>query len=110
MKNMANNLNEALISMGYRKYNPNKSFWCKPFGYSLVLVYVQDNHVIVKLIYSYKNLAQVYSSSEFDIEDNTDILEELKYSECEVMEKYHEMGDKISHFGFFTPMDKINLF
>lgn len=27
-------LKEALVSMGYRKVEPNKSLWMKPFGFS----------------------------------------------------------------------------
>lgn len=26
-------LKEALVSMGYRKVEPNKSLWMKPFGF-----------------------------------------------------------------------------
>ena len=110
MMNMKNNLNDALMSMGYRKYNPNKSFWCKPFCFSLLSIYVEDNHVLMKLIYSYKGQPEVWFHSEFDIEDDTDILKALKLSECEVMEKYHEMGDYDSNFEFLTLLDKVNLF
>ena len=56
---MINNLNEALVSMGYRKLEPNKPFWLKPFCFSVIAVRVENNHVIMRLLYNYNNKTEI---------------------------------------------------
>ena len=50
------NLKEALVSMGYRKLDLNKPFWLKPFCFSVIAVRVENNHVIMRLLYNYNNV------------------------------------------------------
>ena len=109
---MINNLNEALVSMGYRKLESNKPFWLKPFCFSVIVVRVENNHVIMRLLYNYNNKTEIWSESVFDIEDNTnDILRELKLSECELIEKYNpEIGSMNTNFEFLSMVDQANLF
>ena len=109
---MINNLNEALVSMGYRKLEPNKPFWLKPFCFSVIAVRVENNHVIMRLLYNYNNKTEIWSESVFDIEDdNNDILRELKLSECELIEKYNpEIGSMNTNFEFLSIVDQANLF
>ena len=109
---MINNLNEALISMGYRKFELNKPFWLKPFCFSVIVVKVENNHVIMRLLYNYNNKTEIWSESVFDIEDDTnDILRELKLSECELIEKYNpEIGSMNTNFEFLSIVDQANLF
>ena len=109
---MINNLNEALVSMGYRKLESNKPFWLKPFCFSVIAARVENNHVIMRLLYNYNNKTEIWSESVFDIEDDTnDILRELKLSECELMEKYNpEIGSMNTNFEFLSIVDQANLF
>lgn len=112
---MINNLNEALVSMGYRKLEPNKPFWFKPFCFSTIGVRVENNHVIMRLLYNYNNKTEIWSESVFDIEDDTniyddDILRELKLSECELIENYNpEIGSMNTNFEFLSMVDQANL-
>ena len=109
---MINNLNEALVSMGYRKLDLNKPFWLKPFCFSVIAARVENNHVIMRLLYNYNNKTEIWSESVFDIEDDTnDILRELKLSECELIEKYNpEIGSMNTNFEFLSMVDQANLF
>ena len=113
---MINNLNEALVSMGYRKLEPNKPFWLKPFCFSVIAVRVENNHVIMRLLYNYNNKTEIWSESVFDIKGDTDIydddiLRELKLSECELIEKYNpEIGSMNTNFEFLSMADQANLF
>ena len=112
---MINNLNEALVSMGYRKLEPNKPFWLKPFCFSVIAARVENNHVIMRLLYNYNNKTEIWSESVFDIKGDTDIyddiLRELKLSECELIEKYNpEIGSMNTNFEFLSMVDQANLF
>ena len=108
---MINNLNEALVSMGYRKLEPNKPFWLKPFCFSVIAVRVENNHVIMRLLYNYNNKTEIWSESVFDIKGDDDILRELKLSECELIEKYNpEIGSMNTNFEFLSMVDQANLF
>ena len=52
---MMNNLNKALVSMGYRKVEPNKSLWMKPFGFSVIAIKIENNIVTMKILFNSKN-------------------------------------------------------
>ena len=56
---MMDNLNKALVSMGYRKVEPNKSLWMKPFGFSVITINVENNIVTMKLLFNHKNEIEV---------------------------------------------------
>lgn len=103
------NLKEALVSMGYRKLEPNKSLWMKPFGYSVIAIKVENNIVTMKLLCTY-NETEVWSGWEFNIENDTDILNGLKYGECELMKNFYPFSSSSdSKFDFLTKLDQANL-
>ena len=103
------NLKEALVSMGYRKLEPNKSLWMKPFGFSTIAIKVENNIVIMKLLCTY-NETEVWSGWEFNIENDTDILNGLKYGECELMKDFYPFSSSSdSKFDFLTRLDQANL-
>ena len=103
------NLKEALVSMGYRKLEPNKSLWMKPFGFSTIAIKVENNIVTMKLLCTY-NETEVWSGWEFNIENDTDILNELKYGECELMKDFYPFSSSSdSKFDFLTRLDQANL-
>ena len=103
------NLKEALVSMGYRKLEPNKSLWMKPFGFSTIAIKVENNIVTMKLLCTY-NETEVWSGWEFNIENDTDILKELKYGECELMKDFYPFSSSSdSKFDFLTRLDQANL-
>ena len=103
------NLKEALVSMGYRKLEPNKSLWMKPFGFSTIAIKVENNIVTMKLLCTY-NETEVWSGWEFNIENDTDILKELKYGECELMKDFYPFSSfPDSKFDFLTRLDQANL-
>lgn len=105
------NLINALVSMGYRKLNPNKQFWMKPIGYSTITIDIENNLVTMKLLYLYNKEIEVWSGYEFEIDemDIDDMLEELKYGECKLME--HQCTSSInSKFEFLTKLDQANIF
>lgn len=107
---MMNNLNKALVSMGYRKLEPNKSFWMKPFGYSVIAIKIENNIVTMKILFNSKNETEVWSKWEFNIENDTDILKELKYGECELMKNFYPFSSSPdSKFDFLTRLDQANL-
>ena len=107
---MMNNLNKALISMGYRKAEPNKSLWMKPFGFSVIAIKVENNIVTMKILFNSKNETEVWSGWEFNIENDTDILKELKYGECELMKDFYPFSSSPdSKFDFLTKLDQANL-
>ena len=107
---MINNLNEALVSMGYRKLEPNKPFWLKPFCFSVIAVRVENNHVIMRLLYNYNNKTEIWSGWEFNIENDTDILKGLKFGECELMKDFYPFSSSPdSKFDFLTKLDQANL-
>lgn len=56
---MMNNLNKALVSMGYGKLDPNKSLWMKPFGYSVIAIKIENNIVTMKILFNSKNKTEV---------------------------------------------------
>ena len=83
----------------------------KPFCFSVIAVRVENNHVIMRLLYNYNNKTEIWSESVFDIEDDNDILRELKLSECELIEKYNpEIGSINTNFEFLYMVDQANLF
>ena len=103
------NLKEALVSMGYRKLEPNKSLWMKPFGFSTIAIKVENNIVTMKLLFTYSE-TEVWSGREFNIENDTDILNELKYGECELMKDFYPFSSSSdSKFDFLTRLDQANL-
>lgn len=103
------NLKEALVSMGYRKLEPNKPLWMKPFGFSTIAIKVENNIVTMKLLFTYDK-TEVWSGREFNIENDTDILNELKYGECELMKDFYPFSSSPdSKFDFLTKLDQANL-
>ena len=103
------NLKEALVSMGYRKLEPNKPLWMKPFGFSTIAIKVENNIVTMKLLCTY-NETEVWSGWEFNIENDTDILNGLKYGECELMKDFYPFSSSSdSKFDFLTRLDQANL-
>ena len=103
------NLKEALVSMGYRKLEPNKSLWMKPFGFSTIAIKVENNIVTMKLLCTY-NETEVWSGWEFNIENDTDILNGLKFGECELMKDFYPFSSSPdSKFDFLTRLDQANL-
>ena len=67
---MMNNLNKALVSIGYRKAEPNKSLWMKPFGFSVIAINVENNIVTMKILFNSKNETEVWSKWEFNIKND----------------------------------------
>ena len=107
---MMNNLNKALVSMGYRKLEPNKPLWMKPFGFSTIAIKVENNIVTMKILFNSKNEIEVWSRWEFNIENDTDILNGLKYGECELMKDFYPFSSSPdSKFDFLTRLDQANL-
>ena len=107
---MMNNLNKALVSMGYRKVEPNKSLWMKPFGFSVIAISIENNIVTMKLLFNSKNETEVWSKWEFNIKNDTDILRELKLGECELMKDFYPFSSSSdSKFDFLTRLDQANL-
>ena len=105
-----NNLNKALVSMGYRKLEPNKSLWMKPFGFSVIAIKIENNIVTMKILFNGKNKTEVWSGWEFNIENDTDILNGLKYGECELMKDFYPFSSSSdSKFDFLTKLDQANL-
>ena len=102
-------LKEALVSMGYRKVEPNKSLWMKPFGFSVIAIKAESNIVTMKLLFTYDE-TEVWSGREFNIENDTDILKELKLGECELMRDFYPFSSSPnSKFDFLTKLDQANL-
>ena len=107
---MMNNLNKVLVSMGYRKLEPNKSLWMKPFGFSVIAIKIENNIVTMKILFNGKNKTEVWSRWEFNIENDTDILKELKWGECELMKDFYPFSSSSdSKFDFLTRLDQANL-
>ena len=107
---MMNNLNKALVSMGYRKVESNKSLWMKPFGFSVIAIKIENNIVTMKILFNGKNKTEVWSGWEFNIENDTDILKELKCGECELMKDFYPFSSfPDSKFDFLTKLDQANL-
>ena len=104
------NLKEALVSMGYRKVESNKSLWMKPFGFSTIGINVENNIVTMKILFNSKNETEVWSKWEFNIKNDTDILKELKLGECELMRDFYPFSSSPnSKFDFLTKLDQANL-
>ena len=107
---MMNNLNKALVSMGYRKVESNNSLWMKPFGFSVIAINVENNIVTMKILFNSKNEIEVWSKWEFNIKNDTDILKELKLGECELMRDFYPFSSSPnSKFDFLTKLDQANL-
>lgn len=109
---MMNNLNKALVSMGYRKLEPNKSLWMKPFGFSVIAIKIENNIVTMKILFNglTNDEIEVWSKWEFNIENDTDILKELKWGECELMKNFYPFSSSSdSKFDFLTRLDQANL-
>lgn len=103
-------LKEALVSMGYRKVESNKSLWMKPFGFSTIAINVENNIVTMKILFNSKNEIEVWSKWEFNIKNDTDILKELKLGECELMRDFYPFSSSPnSKFDFLTKLDQANL-
>ena len=103
-------LKEALVSMGYRKVESNKSLWMKPFGFSVIAINVENNIVTMKILFNSKNETEVWSKWEFNIKNDTDILKELKLGECELMRDFYPFSSSPnSKFDFLTKLDQANL-
>lgn len=104
------NLKKALVSMGYRKVERNKSLWMKPFGFSVIAINIENNIVTMKILFNSKNETEVWSGWEFNIENDTDILKELKLGECELMRDFYPFSSSPnSKFDFLTKLDQANL-
>lgn len=104
------NLKEALVSMGYRKLEPNKLLWMKPFGFSVIAIKIENNIVTMKILFNGKNKTEVWSGWEFNIENDTDILNGLKFGECELMKDFYPFSSSPdSKFDFLTKLDQANL-
>ena len=104
------NLKNALVSMGYRKVESNKSLWMKPFGFSVIAINVENNIVAMKILFNSKNEIEVWSKWEFNIKNDTDILKELKLGECELMRDFYPFSSSPnSNFDFLTKLDQANL-
>ena len=104
------NLKNALVSMGYRKVESNKSLWMKPFGFSTIAINVENNIVTMKILFNSKNETEVWSKWEFNIKNDTDILKELKLGECELMRDFYPFSSSPnSKFDFLTKLDQANL-
>ena len=106
------NLKEALVSMGYRKLEPNKPLWMKPFGFSVIAIKVENNIVTMKILFNglTNDEIEVWSKWEFNIENDTDILKELKWGECELMKNFYPFSSSSdSKFDFLTRLDQANL-
>ena len=104
------NLKEALVSIGYRKVESNKSLWMKPFGFSVIAIKIENNIVTMKILFNGKNKTEVWSGWEFNIENDTDILKELKWGECELMKDFYPFSSSPdSKFDFLTRLDQANL-
>ena len=109
---MMNNLNKALVSMGYRKLEPNKSLWMKPFGFSVIAIKIENNIVTMKILFNglSNDEIEVWSKWEFNIENDTDILNGLKLGECELMKDFYPFSSSPdSKFDFLTKLDQANL-
>ena len=107
---MMNNLNKALVSMGYRKLEPNKSLWMKPFGFSVIAIKIENNIVTMKILFNGKNKTEVWSGWEFNIENDTDILNGLKFGEGELRKDFYPFSSSPdSKFDFLTKLDQANL-
>lgn len=105
-----NNLNKALVSMGYRKVESNKPLWMKPFGFSAIAIKAESNIVTMKILFNHKNETEVWSKWEFNIKNDTDILKELKLGECELMRDFYPFLSSVdSKFDFLTKLDQANL-
>ena len=103
-------LKEALVSMGYRKVESNKSLWMKPFGFSVIAINIENNIVTMKILFNSKNETEVWSKWEFNIKNDTDILKELKLGECELMRDFYPFSSSPnSKFDFLTKLDQANL-
>lgn len=104
------NLKEALVAMGYRKVERNKSLWMKPIGFSTIAIKVESNIVTMKILFNSKNETEVWSGWEFNIKNDTDILKELKLGECELMRDFYPFSSSPnSKFDFLTKLDQANL-
>lgn len=107
------NLINALVSMGYRKLNPNKQFWMKPIGYSTIIINIENNLVTMELLFLCNEEIEVWARYKFDIDemDIDDMLGELKYGECKLMKRFHPETSSInSKFEFLTKLDQANIF
>ena len=103
-------LKEALVSMGYRKVESNKSLWMKPFGFSVIAIKAESDIVTMKILFNSKNETEVWSKWEFNIKNDTDILKELKLGECELMRDFYPFSSSPnSKFDFLTKLDQANL-
>ena len=103
-------LKEALVSMGYRKVESNKSLWMKPFGFSVIAIKAESDIVTMKILFNSKNEIEVWSKWEFNIKNDTDILKELKLGECELMRDFYPFSSSPnSKFDFLTKLDQANL-
>lgn len=105
-------LKEALVSMGYRKVEPNKSLWMKPFGFSVIAIKAESNIVTMKILFNRlsNDEIEVWSKWEFNIKNDTDILKELKLGECELMRDFYQFSSSPnSKFDFLTKLDQANL-
>ena len=105
-------LKEALVSIGYRKVEPNKSLWMKPFGFSVIAIKAESNIVTMKILFNRlsNDEIEVWSKWEFNIKNDTDILKELKLGECELMRDFYPFSSSSdSKFDFLTRLDQANL-
>lgn len=109
---MMNNLNKALVSMGYRKLEPNKPLWMKPVCFSVIAIKIENNIVTMKILFNSlsNDEIEIWSGWEFNIKNDTNILKELKLGECELMRDFYPFSSTLnSKFDFLTKLDQANL-
>ena len=78
--------------------------------FSVIAIKAESNIVTMKILFNSKNKTEVWSGWEFNIENDTDILKELKWGECELMKDFYQFSSSPdSKFDFLTRLDQANL-
>ena len=120
LSNMNRNiLNQAFITMGYRKMAEN--VYGKPIGFCIIIAEIDSKLTFKTIFNKFSNPEEklVYSSYTIEIDDkdklsNEDIYEmycnEIAYAEIEVnVGKAMEAGRKNSTFAFQTQTDMMSM-
>ena len=78
--------------------------------FSVIAIKAESNIVTMKILFNGKNKTEVWSGWEFNIENDTDIIKELKWGECELMKDFYPFSSSPdSKFDFLTRLDQANL-
>ena len=105
-----NNLIKTLVSMGYRKVEKNKPLWMKPFCFSTIAIKIENNLITMKMLNDFNGNIEVWSGWEFNIENDTNVLVELKKGECELMKNFYPFSSSAdSKFDFLTKLYQANI-